>query len=427
MIQRPRGTRDFTPAEMALRRVIEGTLFSTATGFGYQEVATPTFEHAELFLKKSGASIIEQMYIFKDKSDRELVLRPELTAPVIRFYANDLYKQPKPLKLFYFGNCYRYERPQKGRFREFWQFGAELIGTNNAEGIAELVAFAYSCIANIKLKAFELRIGYLEILKDILTSWNIPIENQSNLMILIDKGDLDSLRAELESSGLDDLQVENFTELIMDKFKAIEFNDRYKQLLERFPMISNNLERFKNIIEFLDTFGLHDVTIDMGIARGLDYYTGMVFEIDVPKLGAEKQVCGGGEYSLDELFNLRDVACSGFAIGFDRLTLAYEIAGLKVPENILDIYIVPLTTLGLEKGIEISSRLRSCGFKVDLDVKRRNMSKNLKYASSRGARFVIFLGEDELNHGTATIREMESGEQVKIKFDKLTEHFQKIL
>ncbi|MCK5559158.1 MAG: ATP phosphoribosyltransferase regulatory subunit, partial [Thermoplasmata archaeon] len=276
MIQRPRGTRDFTPDEMVIRRVIEQRLHSTAIRFGYQEVATPTFEHAELFTRKSGAEIVDQLYLFHDKGERELVLRPELTAPVIRFYANDLFKQPKPLKLFYFGNCFRYERPQKGRFREFWQFGAELLGTDKPEGIAELIALAHACITNNNLKNFELRVGYLEILKNILSSWDISGSQLSKLMVYIDKGDLDPLRTELQDEGLTDDQINSFFELVMEKFKDSEIDQRCKQLTEQFPLITDNLERLKSIVQFMNAFGIGNITIDLGIARGLDYYTGVV-------------------------------------------------------------------------------------------------------------------------------------------------------
>lgn len=412
---------------MLKRRLIEKSLRETALSFGYQEVATPTFENAELFVRKSGSAILDQLYLFRDKSERELVLRPELTAPVIRFFSNELHKQPKPLKIFYEGSCFRYERPQKGRFREFWQFGAELIGTDSPEGIAELIVFATQCLTNAGLTNFELRVGYLEILKSIMNKSNIQPELQAEIMIIIDKGDLDSLRTELENAGLEQERIDAFLELVQFKYKSSEFEDRYKILTEQFPTIKAHLDRFQKVIYFLNIFGLDNYTIDLGIARGLDYYTGIVFEIDVPVLGAEKQVCGGGEYSLDELFNLKDTPCSGFAIGFDRVVLAYELEGVTTPDQDLDIFIIPLAQSGLEKAIEISSKLRKAGFKLDLDIRGRNMSKNLKFASSRGVKFVVFIGDNELKEGLALVRNMADGEQKKIKFEKIIEHFKNLI
>jgi histidyl-tRNA synthetase len=409
---------------MESRRKLERELCNTARRFGYSEIATPTFEHADLFITKSGQEIVEQLYMFKDKGDRELVLRPELTAPVIRFYANDLYKEPKPLKLFYQGSCFRYERPQKGRFREFWQFGAELIGTNAPEGIAELIGFASACMVSAKIANFELRVGNIEILKELLNSWKISPELQAELMIFIDKADIDSIQSILEKEGVSETQVAIFSDMVSYKFPVSDFEERFQILIKQLPMIEQTLARLKTVVELLKVFGKDDLTVDLGIARGIDYYTGIVFEIDVPALGAEKQVCGGGEYSLDEMFNLKDVFCSGFAMGFDRLVMAQEMEGIKPPAAGLDVYIIPLSLPALKKAIEMSTELRNAGLMVELDIKGRNMSKNLKFASSRRARYVVFIGDDELKTNKALIREMDSGDQNSVIFEELADYFQ---
>ncbi len=142
-LQRPRGTRDFTPAETGERRYIENRMRGTAEHWGYEEVKTPTFEHTELFTIKSGEAIVDELYTFKDKGGRDIALRPELTAPVLRMYVNEMSVSPKPIRLYYFENCFRYERPQKGRFREFWQFGVELIGSDRAEAEGLLKEISY--------------------------------------------------------------------------------------------------------------------------------------------------------------------------------------------------------------------------------------------------------------------------------------------
>ena len=409
------------------RRDIEHRIRKTAEYFGYQEICTPTFEHAELFIKKSGLEIVEQLYTFRDKGDRELVLRPELTAPAIRFYANDLYNLPKPLKIFYLGNCFRYERPQKGRFREFWQFGAELIGTDNPEGIAELIKLACNCLTNAGLNSYVLRVGDLNILKSILKDWEIFGETQKKFLTALDKGDIDSVRIILEDTGRSPDDVDAFFALIQAKKSSIEFNQRADQLVNLFPDIEQYLTRLKDVIRFLRLFGISEFNIDLGIARGLDYYIGIVFEIDVETLGAEKQVCGGGEYSLEELFDLKNIACSGFAIGFDRVVLAVELQGVSKAEYDLDIFIIPLSKEGLEKTIELAQPLRDAGYKVDFDIKGRNISKNLKYANGKNAKYALFIGEDELAKNSGLLREMESGEQKDVKFDELVEFFQKMI
>jgi histidyl-tRNA synthetase len=408
---------------MNVRRGIERSILRTAKSFGYFEIATPTFENSELFIKKSGPAIVDQLYLFQDKGGRELVLRPELTAPAIRFYANDLYKLPKPLKIFYLGDCFRYERPQKGRFREFRQFGAELIGTDRPEGIAELIKLACSCLTNVGLKNFELRVGDLQILNKILTNWDIFGDTQRKFFTALDKGDSETVTIILEDSGRSPDDVDIFFNLIQERVSSEHFKERKDLLLSKFPELELNLERFGNVVDFLKLLDISGFTIDFGIARGLDYYTGIVFEIDVESLGAEKQVCGGGEYSLNELFNLKDMTSSGFAIGFDRVVLAAENEGVIGESEGLDIFIISLTAPGLHKAMELVCVLREAGFKVEFDIKGRNMSKNLKFASGKMAKFAMFLGDDELDKGSALIRQMTSGEQIEIGFDNVVEYF----
>jgi len=183
----PRGTRDFTIDDMQKRRYIEEIMRSTFKTFGYNEIQTPTFENLELFKAKSGQAILDELYFFKDKGNRELVLRPELTAPVIRFYVEKLQMEPKPLKLFYFGNCYRYDRPQKGRYREFRQAGCEIIGTNTPEAYAELIVLAYTILKNSGAKNLKLNIGNLNILSSIFNQLKLSNEQQRYLIPLIDK------------------------------------------------------------------------------------------------------------------------------------------------------------------------------------------------------------------------------------------------
>ena len=167
IIQRPRGTRDFLPEEMQRRGQAKGAMQDVLERWGYREVATPTFEHLDLFTLKSGPSVIEEIYSFKDKSGRDLALRPELTAPVMRMYVSELQNSPKPQRLWYFGNCFRYERPQKGRYREFWQMGAEIIGGSRPDSEAEAVALAEDMLKSVGISG-DIHIGYLGLIRSLL-------------------------------------------------------------------------------------------------------------------------------------------------------------------------------------------------------------------------------------------------------------------
>ncbi|MBR3198223.1 MAG: histidine--tRNA ligase family protein, partial [Methanobrevibacter sp.] len=191
---RPRGTRDFLFEEMRQRKQAEGTLRKVFESYGYQEIKTPLFEELSLFTTKSGEEIVDQLYNFKDKSDRELTLRPEITAPVARLYLNELEKTAvKPIKLYYYGSCFRYERPQKGRFRQFWQFGCELIGAKTPQGEAEVIALCSDAIQSLGITTADVNINHLGIIRGLFKHFDISTETQREIMVVIDKGDKDLL------------------------------------------------------------------------------------------------------------------------------------------------------------------------------------------------------------------------------------------
>jgi histidyl-tRNA synthetase len=397
---------------MDKRRFLEKNMANTFKTFGYKEIQTPTFETLELFTAKSGESIINELYAFKDKSGRELSLRPELTAPVMRFYVDKLQMEPKPLKLFYFGNCFRYDRPQKGRYREFYQMGCELIGASNEEAIAELIALAYNVLDNTGLKNINLRIGNLDFLGSYINnnlSEYLP-DDLSFLFRLIDKEDFDEIYFQFSKYNVpEDVQKDFF-----DFLNAKNIDD-FKQFIK-----SNEIMKFNNIINLLDNeFSIDKFDIDLKIARGLDYYKGCVFEIDAPVLGAEKQICGGGEYELVKSFGGRDVPTSGFALGFDRIILALENEKYDFPEDMINVYIVPVNEKVLGKSIEIGQDLRKKGIKVDLDLLRRGISKSLKYANSKKVKNVIIVGPDELKNDSVIVKNMITGEQILTKLSDL--------
>jgi histidyl-tRNA synthetase len=408
---------------MAKRREVEEILRGTAQFYGYAETATPTFENAELFIKKSGQEIVDQLYIFKDKSDRELALRPELTAPTMRLYLAEMKNAPQPVKVFYFGPAFRYERPQKGRFREFWQFGLEIIGADSVEAEAEVITVAVKAMMNSGLQNFVIRIGHLGILKGIFTEAALAKDTQANLMRLLDKGDEEELFSELDA--VDALSAEQRTVIkdIIGTKLTIKDLEIYEPGFNIFEESKQAWERLVATAKILKHFQLPEdsIQIDLNIARGLEYYDGVVFEIDVPDLGAEKQVCGGGAYSLLELFGGKPEHTIGFAIGFDRLILALEEQKRPFSEIKPQVFVIPVGVEALTKGIEIASELRGAGIITELELKGRGPSKCLKAAANMGAKKAVIIGGDELASGTATVKDLESGEQEKIEFSSIME------
>ena len=410
MIQRPRGTRDFGPAEMAKRRKVEQAMRDVCHRFGFGEVVTPTFEHSELFTLRSGQGIIDEMYVFKDKGDREMALRPEITASVIRFYVNDMSTAPKPLKLYYVGNCFRYENPQSGRYREFFQLGAELIGAKTPETDAEVIALAVNCIRNAGLENFVVRVGHIGILKSMVKDQIKDEKTAAEVLRMIDKEDWDALGDMFDAKALPRQLFEKIT-------SVADIRGGLEEL--------NNLEDLEATLHLKETFnilklyGIDDAQVDLGIVRGLDYYSGMVFEIDAPRLGAEKQILGGGSYTLSELFGGEPVFSTGFAIGIDRVVLASEAEKEIQVEPPLDAYVIPAKDDMRKYAFGIVARLRSQGLRADVDLMRRTLSKNLKYASSVGARFAVIVGKEEMAKRSVMLRDMKSGKQELVLADEV--------
>ncbi len=406
MIEKPRGTRDLGPEEMSRRRKVEEELRTVSRSFGYHEIMTPTFEHTELFLKRSGPSIVEEIYDFEDKGGREIALRPEFTAPVMRMYSESMRERPKPLKVFYFGPAYRYERPQSGRYREFWHFGTELIGPDTPRADAENIALAISSLRKLGLKDFSVRISNLQILDIFLKEREIPEEKRGQLYHALDN----------EEDVKDILGPDTSDEFI-------SFLNTPLSELEGYLQDTSPIEYLKKVLETLEFYEIkeEDYTIDLRIVRGLDYYQGVVFEIDAHGLGAEEQVCGGGDYNLGDLFGL-DVSSKGFALGFDRVVLALEDEGkLPFPEK-GQYYIIPIGEGSLGYSYDVLDMLREKGVSADIELMDRGVGNALSYADRADFRYSILIGEDEVKEGTVTIKEMESGEQkTLVKEDFLSE------
>ena len=410
MIQRPRGTRDFGPAEMAGRRRVEDAMRDVCRMAGFGEVVTPTFEHSDLFTLRSGQAVIDEMYAFRDKGDREMALRPEITASVIRFFVNELSNTPKPLKLYYVGNCFRYENPQSGRFREFFQLGAELIGSKNPETDAEVIALAVNCIKATGLKDFKVRVGHIGILKSLVQAEIQDSQVAAETLRMLDKEDFDAMGDMFDARTIPRSLFDRITS-IAEMRGSIAALDNLEE--------SEATEHLREVFRILSLYGIEDCNIDLGIVRGLDYYTGMVFEIDAPALGAEKQIMGGGSYTLSELFGGEPVFSTGFAIGIDRVLLALAAEGEEKPYQPLDAYVIPAKDDMREHAFKIVASLRAEGVRSDVDLMRRTMSKNLKYASAVNARFAVIVGKDEMSKDSVTLRDMTSGEQRLVRLESL--------
>ncbi|TGC10571.1 histidine--tRNA ligase [Methanolobus halotolerans] len=402
-ISRPRGTRDFLPEDTRRRRNVENILRKVVRNWGFSEIITPTFEALELFTLKSGDGIIGELYNFTDKGNRAMTLRPELTAPVMRMYVNEMQANQRPLKLFYFENCFRYERPQKGRFREFWQFGVELIGSNKIDADAEVIALASEMLKAVGIKG-SLHVNHLGIIRHLLSV--LKTEQQSRIMRLVDKKDdtgLVDYLEEIDAPG--HLRLELMELISLTGSEAIE---KARQLTGDIP----ELEEYQELLTLLEAYGV-DYIIDFGIARGLDYYTGMVFEIYAEGLGAQNQVCGGGSYQLIKLFGGGDVASTGFGLGFDRIM---EICDIE-PDDDKPVVIIAMDSTRIE-AVETATKLRF-HMPVYLDLMKRSFKAQLSYADHIGAHYALIIGESEVEAGKVTLKNMDSGKQELLTIEEV--------
>ena len=417
MFERARGTRDFGPAEMGRRLAFERMCDEVASCYGFQRVATPTFERLELFTAKSGTSVVDQLYAFKDRSDRDLTLRPELTAPVMRMIAEQKGQIPKPARYSYFGSCFRYEESKRGRYREFWQYGCEVIGAPSPLTEAEVVAFACAIVEAAGLEGWQLKVGNVGVLNDILSNLGLEGDAVGDAMRLLDKGDF----AGLVDSGIDSAAVTNLQSLAQLN-GGIETLASAREIITSMGVESGALDQLEEMLNNLSSLGANppSLVVDLTVARGLDYYTGMVFEIMVDELGGEGQVCGGGSYKLFHLFGLDELdPCCGFGLGFDRVLLALEIQAEKsgrsevVPgedSSAATLAVIPFK-VDVSQVLTIVSELRATGQPVLLELRERNIGKSMAWANNTGAQLAMVVGPRDIESGQVTIKRLSDGAQ----------------
>jgi histidyl-tRNA synthetase len=303
--------------------------------------------------------------------------------------------------MFYFGQCFRYERPQAGRYREFFQFGAEIIGNQTPETDAEVIALAAGIMERAGLQDYRVRIGHIGILRELLSRSGVQGDQALPILQKLDKKMYPEAEQLMSSAGVP-------AEVIAEIVRTTQLSGPV-DVLGSFEGPAR--DHIRQVFDILTAMGLSNISVDLGVVRGLAYYTGMVFEMDAPKLGAEKQICGGGSYSLSELFGGEKVFSTGFAIGFDRTLLALQAEGIVCPRPRLTAYVVPVGDGAREKAFQLVSRLRKAGVAADVDLMRRGVGKGLRYADAVGASYAIIIGEKEMESGSVTLRDMSSGEQ----------------
>ncbi len=410
MINIPKGTKDVLPQDSYKWRFVEETARKIAKTFNVKEVRTPTFEHTEVFLRGVGETtdiVNKEMYTFLDKGNRSVTLKPEGTAGVARaFVENGMQSYAMPVKLYYITPCFRYERPQAGRLREFHQFGVETLGSDKPDADAETIILAKTFLDNLGAKNLtlyinsigcrECRAAYHEALKSYLH------DNYDALC--------DLCKDRFEKNPLRILDCKN---------------PECKKITEGAPKILDYLcddckTHFEKVKSLLSAAGV-EFKVDAGIVRGLDYYTKTVFEFVSNNIGAQGTVCGGGRYDkLISEFGGGEVAGIGFAAGIERLLLLLENTETEIPsDERVKIYLAPMGEKEAEKAFVLTNELRLAGVIAETDHAGRGIKSQFKYADKIGAEYVGVIGSDELRSGVVKLKRMSDGSEKTIAFDEL--------
>ena len=407
-VQAPKGTKDMLPQDAYKWHFVENKFREIAKFYGMREIRTPMFEHTDLFLRGVGDTtdiVQKEMYTFNDKGNRSITLKPEGTSPVVRaFIENRLFNEAQPTKLYYAITCFRYENVQKGRLRQFHQFGTEVFGSKEPSMDAEVIAFAMEFLKSLGLKSLSLNINnlgcpncrpkYNEALKKFLE------ENYDDLCGLcqsrFDKNPMRILDCKNKNCG----EITKNAPIILDY------------------MCEECDSHFAEVKKYLDILNI-PYTVDPGIVRGLDYYTKTIFEI----LNDDFTVCGGGRYDrLIEQLGGPEMPAVGFGLGIERLLLTLKNEGIEIPsEGLYDLYVGARGEEGKLASFKLANTLRTRGIKTEINHMGRSLKAEMKYANKIGAKFTVVLGDDELQTGNAKLKRMSDGEQFEVNLNNIEE------
>ncbi len=403
-----KGTEDVLPKDSYRWQFVEDVMRKESASYGFKEIRTPVFEHTELFARGVGQTtdvVQKEMYTFDTKGGESVTLRPEGTAGAARaVLEHGLVNDSLPIKASYFVSCYRYEKPQAGRLREFHQFGLECYGTQSPVADAELICAAQSIFDRLGIKQLRLEINsigcptcraeYHKALKEYFYGYKDELCETCNSRL--EKNPMRILDCKSPVCSKIAQGAPKITDYLCDECK----------------------EHFASVQKYLDAAGV-EYTVNPTIVRGLDYYTKTVFEFVTDFIGAQGTVCGGGRYDgLIEELGGKHLPSLGFAMGIERLLMLMDKQGIEIPEpSTCDLYVAVMGESASLKSFEIIKAVRSCGLIAETDVVGRGLRAQMKYADKIGAKFSMVLGDNEIEQGKAVIKNMSSGEQTEIVLD----------
>ncbi|PLV59828.1 histidine--tRNA ligase [Thermotoga sp. KOL6] len=398
-----KGTNDLFGEDVWYWRFVENTFREVCESFGMEEIRTPIFEQTELFIRSVGEEsdiVQKEMYTFQDKAGRSITLRPEGTAPVVRaFLENSLVNRGFQQRYYYIGQMFRYEKPQSGRLRQFHQVGFEIIGSESPKADFEMILAVDIFLKRLGLRKYSIHLNsigcpecrkqYREVLKEYYKQYLDEL--------------CEDCKRRYERNVLRLLDCKEDQKFALNAPKSVDY------------LCDNCKKHYEKLKEYLNTFEIEYVE-DHTLVRGLDYYTRTVFEVRHEGLGAQNSIAGGGRY--DGLFSElggSSIPALGFAAGIERLVLALKSEGIEVPvENVHYLYVATIGERAFKEGVSLAIDLRKKGFRVDMDIMERKLSGQLKHANRMGARYVIIIGDEELEKGIVILRDLETGDQVEV-------------
>ena len=406
MIKKPRGTEDILPNDSKIWRLIENTAHEICAKYGYKEIRTPVFEDTSLFSRGVGDTtdvVQKEMYTFNDKGGRSITLRPEGTASLVRSYIeNSLYANPQPTKLYYLISCYRYEKPQSGRLREFHQFGLECFGSDSSATDAEIITLAFDFFKTLGVKDLSLNLNSIGCEK-CKPKYNEELKKYSSSHI--DKL-CDTCKDRLEKNPMRIIDCKSpvCQEVCADAPRMIDY------------LCEDCDSHFNQLTSYLDKLNIK-YAIDPNIVRGLDYYTKTVFEITSDALGAQSTVCGGGRYNgLVEELGGKPTPGIGFAMGIERLILILKSQGIELGESLgPNIFVASIGDNASLTAQKLVYDLRNKGLWAERDLCDRSVKAQMKYANKLGACYSIVIGDDEVLNNKASLKNMGTGEETVVE------------
>jgi histidyl-tRNA synthetase len=432
MFQPPRGTKDFLPDEMHKRNWVMDKIRNVFEVYGFEPLGTPAFENWDLLKIKSGEDAVNQIYYFKDKSDRELGLRFEWTASLARVIASHR-EIAKPFKRYAIGPCWRYERPSEARRREFWQMDIDIIGIKDPIADAEVLACAVDSLKRIGFEGFKIKLNDRRVLSSFIQLAGMDVEKILDIIRVIDKlnkigrsGVVKELLRIIPSKEMSN----NLLDFISLSGEPDDVLGQSKVLLKDIPEGVDACNDLLDIVKYTNAFGFSDyIDIDLSLARGLDYYTGAVYEIQA--LGYEEwgSIAGGGRYDeIIRLFGGDDTPACGVSLGIERLVPLLDIKGTFNNTRLgIDVYIAAVSSGVMKNVIQIAQKLRKEGVITALSYRSGNLGRQIKYADNKNIPYLIIVGEREINENSVTVRDMSSGKQTKVSIDEIVTYFKQIL